>query len=1646
MNDAQFENNSAVNEGAAVFMQASTGRHALAITQATFSDNSAFRTGGMALHGPISANLSLVGFFRNSADEGAGAVLMTSGPGENSTLTIADGEFSFNKGNSGGAALVDGPSLVFELTRNVTFISNNATTDGGAVAIEETQVASISGAMFVTNAASGMGGAVSAKASAAASNLSISRAKFIRNNATTGAGIGVSGSMQHCAFGSDVELEENVASQRGGGLFASDAQSLQASGAVFTRNRAANNGGAAFLKAVAGSFVAAFSNVSVHNNFAGRGGGLFGEGKALNLLLTGGCNFTNNTAESGGGGAVGMVGGETMLVEDAEFSLNAARDSAGGAILFEARAESRTFQASGVSIMNNIVTGDEAEAHGGGLSLTGRGLAATLEDCILEGNSASGFGGAVHLDGISDVTITRCIFTNNNGSRGGGALLYQGRESSTLELSSVEFSGNWAGSRAPFESGFKSDLRNGRGGAVSLLGPGLSCTLNGTSSFQANTALEGGAFDARRLEMLDIQSVTFSENRAVEGGGLNLVMSQGTLAIISATTFERNQALHGAGGCIRTNEAGGSTSAVANMTDVMVRQNTVKRGGQGGAGMCIVGQASIVCSNCSFEENSIETDAQGTRRLLQTECPEEAQPENNGGGLALAAGAVFSSSNTTFRANTANHGGGVFVSDSVFEATSCSFEENKALGRGGGVEIAVATPPADLLLLLRDSTVIENQAMAGGGIDLNSASVSGASPPAMCPTPEGTQEEQAALVGPEDSSSFTILIENTNLEGNDAQQAGGAIFSDVPKSVQVCCGACFQESDVQTLNTSFEFCGWEGNGASAQDGPTAATIATTTLVEPVEILNHTSGQPLEGIAVFLADALGQRVTTVVERSVVRVASRNESATIFGQLVAEAQVGSANFTSTLFRGKPGTYSIGFEFSDGNALVGEVKVSVRDCVLGELKSEDGELCSPCPRDTYSLAQGVCGDCPNSDQANCEGLTITPKDGFWHSTSRSVEMHECLHHAACTYENRSAELQANARAAHQSGLTLPTSNAQSNATRSQEEYPQCARGYFGVLCGACTDGYGKVVSVQCDECSRSEAIIFIAIAAAVGAAFTAIFMHRIMEDSHRHRVPVDTGVAINLPQAPVLLILKGVLPLRFHNILCATGERESSENLPDSDGAPLPGDSIEMSTGLANEAMAKRMGSYTGGENEGATDSTLTIVVDGEAASAGGKVEIQPTEDGAAGSSSSPMKAKGLQGASKASALPKGKQKDADAGLSGAKGYEGPLEVGSPKSPKMRKSSKAEAEEVVPRSFDRLGGSAEVLKMLLNFCQVTCIAITLQTKWPDAMEGLLKTGEFILGFTTGSTSFSLDCALPDDSSSPRSIVRIAIILLYPLMLCAAFVAFFAVFFFWKGWRYVGRLCLLATAAVMYFAYFPVAKHVISVLHCVDVDSSDETDATTAHDEYWAEDTGQLCYEGGHMALTAALAAPLFVLVIVGYPLMTLMILSANKARFADPGFALMFGFLYAPFRAGVRAFWESSIMVRKALMAAVIVFGDVLGPNLQATIIITMLTIVSLLHQARAPYVSPRLNSLQSCSYAVSILVYLSALFFNDPNTSDHAAAIIAGVVVATWLLFVAVVVLQFLQEGYEHYLDYMDYLVAIKDLQKGDPAGGQAAARK
>ncbi len=225
------------------------------------------------------------------------------------------------------------------------------------------------------------------------------------------------------------------------------------------------------------------------------------------VTITGG-NANGNFPENRGGAVLATL--STLTVANCTFNGNSVQTH-GGAMFVQGG----TVTITNCTFKSNRSVGTSGTA-GGAITFFGdSNLAATIVDCLFEGNEAF-LGGAVASASFNNsptvVTIVNCSMSDNRGTGVGGAVFSQDNLT-VLENCTIE--GNEAGGVAGEAGG---GLFNQLSSTVIL----TNCRLT------SNTAVNGGGLFNTSLSMFSLINCTLSENSAEEGGGI-LNLGAGTV-------------------------------------------------------------------------------------------------------------------------------------------------------------------------------------------------------------------------------------------------------------------------------------------------------------------------------------------------------------------------------------------------------------------------------------------------------------------------------------------------------------------------------------------------------------------------------------------------------------------------------------------------------------------------------------------------------------------------------------------------------------------------------------------------------------------------------------------------------------------------------------------------------------------------------------------------------------------------------------------------------------------------------------------------------------------------------------------------------------------------------------------------------------
>ena len=246
-----------------------------------------------------------------------------------------------------------------------------------------------------------------------------------------------------------------------------------------------------------------------------------------------------------------------------------------------------------------------------------------------------------------------------------------------------------------------------------------------------------------------------------------------------------------------------------------------------------------------------------------------------------------------------------------------------------------------------------------------------------------------------------------------------------------------------------------------------------------------------------------------------------------------------------------------------------------------------------------------------------------------------------------------------------------------------------------------------------------------------------------------------------------------------------------------------------------------------------------------------------------------------------------------------------------------------------------------------------------------------------------------MSDDHSVPRSVISTLIDVFVPV----AVISFFGLFWLFvtvrnkRDFLFFLKRSVLSAVAVFYISYISVTRTLVNILNCIEVHDSIDVMVDSTSD-YWAVDTSLRCYEGAHATLAGAVGWPILVLFSLGYPVAMACVIVRHVQEEVKEGWIYdVAGFMYRSYRRRF-VYWESVIMLRKAVLAVVVVFAYPLGGNLQAMLGVFVIALASYFQTVCRPYHEnfSILNEMESVSLLVSLITFISSMLFYEDKVPD------------------------------------------------------------
>eukprot|EP00210_Caulerpa_lentillifera_P003725 g3558.t1 len=1531
----------------------------------------------------------------NRANLGGGVLLIDSQQ-ERTTVMIEGGsEFHGNEALTGeGGAIFAIGNVSLAITDDTIFRRNVAALQGGALFFSGHSTLTIQDAFFVENESNfSGGGAIYAQNSMNEDlDIQISNTIFSKNAATnqlgSGGAIRLDGSGIKCNIDRSVNFVSNVAELDGAAIHISDGPEVNISESSFIGNEAREGGGSALFilsSAYSGSSIKLMtlrimSSMFIHNRavYGRRGGGTIGSTGMGAQIFIDGCKFHGNEAMFGSGGVIYLFEGPFITARNSSFIDNKA-------------------------IWGGVIYG-QLEAN------------FNMSDCTFHRNEAEE-GGVISSRGFIMVDIMESEFKNNSAKEEGGAIRAENHDYSTVDtarltITNTSFENNNAGFEIR-QGGL--DIESTRGGGIVAIGAGQYMVIDNTT-FRNNSASEGGALAAIGPGQFLVTEHSVFENNFANFGSAIFIFVNNAIDIwrdryqITDAVFENNTA-NSDGGAVRV----GSSTLANNLFPYNARRRTVvfrhcifrnNRALNLGGGLMVIG-VGLELDGVSFTSNIAVQNA-------------GLSMSGSGGGIAAIDGASVKIANSDITSNVAYlSGGGLFVMDSSVAISKSNFTQNslrEGYGNGGAVALTLTANrllpilesgerQVPILFECNNCEFVGNKATLYGGAiyyhnsdpyanyteDWNCENTDVSTFTEFQNAPEFNLTCVWIIRTRDRLRSRVIRLSRVLFESNRAQ-SGAALFTNNPAMIRITNGEPLDlgNSFVDTVENESalnEFGIIFRDNEKAKDGygqdyssyPVKAFLFSRdsnkneTSSANLTFSKFQSGGRLN-FEIRFEDAFDQNVFLLhnftAEISIRSENTSSQTILLTGQRAAPMeQNGVMNFTETRLVGEINKiYTIDIQFIlDGEEVeMSErpfINVTIRPCRIGEEteKLAQGVIrCVTCGEGQFNSnpENGRCEPCEDIEGVKCFGNAAIPEKHYWHASSSSISPKRCIGQESCDYNNRSDKIKELEIRAHENGTSVSYTEDQ-----QREQCEQCSQGYTGILCGSCTVNYGREGDI-CRQCASRGVRYFVVIMLALWSIiFVGYFIRSVLQLAKRiefnKKFRGVSGPNVHIP-APT----ESIPGLSSINRSISDGEiqpdytdqhvLELQPYIEETNTYPVPKSLLQ---GLNAQRSLKM-------------SSSLTLANQNSAQNNQSKTN---TQNPSANSMS--------------------------------------YAISNKRKTRLAARLQQIKNDPAMKNMDPLTLANPVSEVLINFIQVTSLAVSINVDWTKAVRRTLAVLGAAGNLATGAGYSSIDCFLKS-GSVPKSLRRMTIMLLYPILL------FFFFAFCWglrtfikrRSFEFFKRRLWLVVLALNYFFYIGMTKNLLRFFACVKVD--EEWTANGGHSlngYYWEEDTSVECYHRRHALLLGILVIPLIFAITIGFPLGTLIILAANSHRLDDEEVIKTYGFLY---RAYDNHYWEILIILRKGLIATVAVFDYGLGENIQGLLCVMVLGSALALHLIFVPFSKemPQLNRLETCSLSATIAVFLSGLLFNDSKTGDNTKVFLSVVAI----LFVVIVLLMILFE--------------------------------
>ncbi|GMH38954.1 hypothetical protein BSKO_06852 [Bryopsis sp. KO-2023] len=317
----------------------------------------------------------------------------------------------------------------------------------------------------------------------------------------------------------------------------------------------------------------------------------------------------------------------------------------------------------------------------------------------------------------------------------------------------------------------------------------------------------------------------------------------------------------------------------------------------------------------------------------------------------------------------------------------------------------------------------------------------------------------------------------------------------------------------------------------------------------------------------------------------------------------------------------------------------------------------------------------------------------------------------------------------------------------------------------------------------------------------------------------------------------------------------------------------------------------------------------------------------------------------------------------------------------------------DNVQPKAPQQKTRYPDIFKILVNFFQVTGSAAAINVGWTRSMLMLFTFWDITSGVADSNNFFSLECAFSSRKNSlPRSIQTSIFLAFVPFMVWAVLVTvhYGHASGGKKSFKDIKLWSCVALLAVQQASYISVTRTLVRIFYCVDV--------SPVEGLFWVQDTSVRCYTGSHAFLVGFVGAPGLLLISIGFPGWLLFKLTRSRENLEQDQVVRLYGFLYEPYKKNAAA-WEVVIFLRKAFLAAVVVFGRALGEGIQTNLALFIMVGSIVLQTQFQPFLESKLNFLELGSLVISTLAFIIGNLVDQPEMTHGGRVSMSVIFIGT-----------------------------------------------